>query len=144
MTIKRQDVVDTLIAGLRGTITSAQEVLDYKPSRLDGQTPVVVLESTGSRFKPLTASGVQAEHHFALLVLVRRSDPDSGWTEHDAEQMMNSISEQVKTFIETGGGNTITWGALEMVDGSSVAYFVPEGGIVYLQETYPLVVRVYQ
>lgn len=141
----RQDVIDEMIALLKGAITSAQEVLDYKPDKLDGKTPVIALESLGSAFPPLTQQGVQSEHDFAILVFVKRTDPQASppWTARDAEKQLNEINEQIKTFIKSGGGNTTAWGAMDLKEKSRISYFKPEGGVTYLEEDYPITVFVY-
>lgn len=143
MSVNRQDVVNSLLAALAGAIPSAQEVLDYKPDDLAGKTPVIALESLGSRFAPLTPLGVSAEFHFSINVFVVRVDKESGWTARQAEQKLNEINEQVRTFIEVNGGNTIAWASIGMAERSTISYFIPEGGTAYLLETYPIIVTVY-
>lgn len=141
MVATRHTVRETIANGLRAAVASAQRVYEYQPTDLLGESPVLTVVSTGGRRAPLTPHGIVSEFHFDINVFVVRSDAQ--WTEHNAQDALDDVEQQIAEWISQNGVNTVHWGALGYAERTSVALFTPQGGETYLWERIPIVVTIY-
>jgi hypothetical protein len=132
-----------LLASLLTTgVTAAQAVYAYQVGDFGQLSPVLRVLSLGAARPSLTAEGNQSVFLLEVQVFVVNVDPDSGWTEQNAEDKLDEVEQQIADVIEDNDSNNGTWNALEHAERSAVTKAVV-GGETYLMESIPVAVTVF-
>ncbi len=141
MAINRKDVRAALSTALQANITEAKVVLKYlgEPGK---QMPAITMVSAGTGGNPLTSDVDALVHKFDIHLLVLAGKP-SGWTEEQAEDLLDDVRYALDEWIEH---NMLTVNGarfqIERAGDSSVA-FVLISGEQYLDESVPVLLRTF-
>jgi hypothetical protein len=136
-----RDAMATLLeTALVGTGLPVQAVYNYRPGDFGGQSPVVVVSSSGSERPRFTAAGGRTTVFLQVDAFVLYSDEDT-WGEDEAEDRIDLIET---TIAETVHANqyTTNWEAADYA-ARSERIDVEIGGLEYVREMIPLRVEVY-
>ncbi len=140
MSARRKDVRHAVAESLAAFLTGSLTILPYQPTKLEG-SPIVTVLSAGSARPSLTGLGNKSEFDLAVNHFILRSGEN--WTEQQAEDAMDDLDEQMADWLVKFKGKTMSWDAMELLDRSGISLFVPEGGKVYLKETYTIRIVVF-
>jgi len=136
----RKAVRTALQTGLQAAVTNAQEVLGYKPTRPDGKSPIVGITSLMTDRPPLSLLGTKDQFDFSIVLMVNITTRE---LEAEAEDILDDLEQQVAQYIEDNKGKTANWKTLTHNGGSTISYFQPQAGVVYVQEAIPIRVQVF-
>ena len=142
----RKTVRDALAALLSAELTGVgnpvEVVYGYKVSTLQGQSPVVVVTSTGSQRPPLLPMGnvsdVHSRMHFSILVFVAEAT-GTGWTDQDAEDTLDEIEKKI-TDVLADNRETALWRFVDY-DGASHIIAGDDDGKKYALEIIPIYIE---
>lgn len=138
-----RETVRKEIAGLFEALVPAAEVVyDYQAAEFNGKSPVVMITSAGTSRMNFTAEGMKARVFFGVHLFVLHADPDSGWTEADAEDKLDQVEYEVSLILESNQRNQY-WEAIEW-EGSSIIDKITVSGDPYLYEVIPIAVEVFK
>lgn len=144
MTMSRKDIRTGLAAILAGMLTGIDpaHIYPYQVGDFAGVSPVVFLTSSGSGREHLTFQGGLLRAYVNVHILVLYAERD-GWTEQQAEDLLDSLESQVGHLTEDGDKTRgAGWEAVEYDDRSNADGTLEIGGDEYLHEIIPLVVTV--
>lgn len=143
MTTSRQTVrtgLATLLATeLVGSGLPVQAVYSYLVGDFGGQSPVVVVASSGTKRKALTKSAQAGTMLLDVFVFVLYSDGAS-WSEEDAEASLDEIEELTASVIRANR-TTDAWSFIDYDDRSRTDSVVI-GGLNYRRERITVAVEV--
>lgn len=146
MSADRKTVRDALKVLLEAALTGAgapvQAVHAAQLPHFEGQSPVVVVWSAGSRRERLTFQGGKTTFYVNVDLFVRYSDPAAGWDEQDAEDALDTIERLVAEVAEYNQ-RTATWETLDYADRSVADSVLLIDGTEYRRETIPLAATVF-
>jgi hypothetical protein len=131
----RKHLTTLLSAG----VSTAQEVIPYQKAELSGVSPVVMCVSAGSDRQP--ARAFHDSFFLGIMVFVLHSDPESGWTEEDAEDALDDIEAEITAVIQANAREENYWESLEH-DGTSAVDRINISGEFYLYEAHSVHVEV--
>lgn len=138
-----RETVRKELAGLFESLTpAAQAVYDYQAAEFEGKSPVVMITSAGTTRMNLTTQGMKARIFFGVHIFVLHADPDSGWTEADAEDALDQVEYEVSLILEAHQ-RTSYWESIEW-EGSSIIDKITVSGDPYLYEVIPIAVEVFK
>lgn len=135
VTINRKEVRELLTTLLQGGVQGTVESYQTDPA---GRSPLVQIVSSGSLRNDIRKGGSSGPLMVSVHCFVVHADPNSSWTEEDAENAIDDLEYQVVTCLEanqnTSLWTSIGWEMPSMVDRVSI------GGVPYLYEVIPLVI----
>jgi hypothetical protein len=124
--INRKDIREAFTTLLRQYATSASEVLDYQPGKLD-TSPVACVSSGGSNRPPLTFSGNQTTVYLDIDVFVLAAHPDDvTYTQAEAEDMLDHVEHEIADMVSQHQ-ETLIWNTLDYADRSQTDFVVLDG-----------------
>lgn len=131
-TTLRQDCLELLMRLLPAFVTdvAVENFYTYKPEDLSSLVGIGV-EAQGSE-----GGTHSAIHRADLHVFVAAKM--TGWTQAQAEALLNTINAGVLRFIDAKRGKTTAWLSLDLEFESRVYYYKMQSGIIYIEEIYPL------
>jgi hypothetical protein len=135
----RKDCRKQLTTLLTAGVPTAQEVIAYQKAELSGASPVVMCVSAGSDRPPPRSFG--SSFFLGIMVFVLHSDPDSGWTEENAEDALDDIEAEVTQVVTDNARLKGYWEALQF-DGTSAVSRISISGRFYLYEALSVHVEV--
>ena len=140
--VARKGLASLLTTALVGTGKPAQAVYAYQVGDFAGQSPVVVV-SSGPMLRLRDTMGECYRSRFELHVytFVLYADPDSGWTESDAEDALDTIEAAIADVLLTNTRYTGYWDRIEYADATQPDG-VEIGGAEYRRELIKLTVEV--
>lgn len=138
MTVSRRDAREALAAYLTGTIIAATAVYPYQVADFAGQSPIVYITSSGSERTKLTGQGYRSMfklnvHSFVLYP----SKATDGYTEQDAENILDEIEHQVADAFLSIANNPVIK-AISYGETSNADNTIEIGGETYLHEIMPV------
>lgn len=136
----RQALATLLESALTGTGKAAQAVYGYLVGDFAGQSPVVVVASSGTARPQMSKRASSARYYVDVYVFVLYSDQGS-WSEEDTEDMLDDLEADVAAVV-AANRNTSNWAFIEQAERSRTDA-VLVGGLEYRRETIPLVMEVY-
>lgn len=141
----RDKLATLLDAAMVGTPAVAQAVYNYKVRKLNAQSPVVTVDSSGSgRVRDKTAGGWDTNAKLTVTVFVLWSKDGSSWTEANCEDRLDLIEKTIADVLldhkSTSQDATVPWDTIEF-DGDSAQDTYIEGGLLYWVETIPVKAR---
>lgn len=140
--IKRSEVRKELARLLEAGVPAADWLIDYQASNFEGRSPVVMVTSAGTVRPQFTMTGLYAKMFFGIHIFVLHADPDSGYTEADAEDTIDQVEFEIASVLAANQSGTywqgISWEESSIVDKITVS------GTSYLYEVLPVVVEVLQ
>jgi hypothetical protein len=136
MGLNRLNARKLLASLIKAEVPGLQNVYDYLASSFTGESPVVFVASGPSNRTAFTNRGSRATFVLLAHVFVLHSDTESGWTEAQAEDMLDNIEHYIATCIEN---HQVTdyWVAVDW-DSQSIVDRVVVAGVPYLFELIPL------
>lgn len=137
----RDALVSLLTAKLVGAGLPVQAVYGYLPSDTQGQWPIVVVRSAGSRRRPGMRSYADYHDEFRLEVLCLIHDADSAlnWSDADVEDKLDSIEAELAEVI-ADNRTANDWFFLDFEDAFSRIYMLTMGGEAYVVEQINVIV----
>ena len=100
--INRKDVRATLVA-LIVADASWQSVVGYRPPNWDGQSPVMSVESSGTKEEDFTGyPTTRMRFLIRSSVLVGTSDNAGGWSSDDAEDLLDDLDLAIRDIVRDG------------------------------------------
>lgn len=142
MTIKsrkevREQLGSLLSSALVGSGKPAQAVYDYLKSSFDGQSPVVIVSSSGFDGQVQTTTNWFATYDYEILVFVAREDTQL------ADDYLDETTQDVYETLRDNQQLAGYWNKLEWLDSTTI---VPAsvGGDPYWMEPIPVRVWVYE
>lgn len=140
--ISREVVRKELHGLFSAGVPAAQLVIPYQSAEFEGKSPVVMLTSAGTVRSQFTASGLRARMYFGVHIFVLHADPDSGWTEADAEDAIDQVEYEISQVFEANQTSEywqgITWEDTSIIDKITVS------GDPFLYEVIPIAVEVFK
>ena len=130
-----RDALTTLLeTALVGTGLPAQAVYNYRIGDFQGQSPVVTVSSDGSdrTRESLSDSDLSNIFFYAIHSFVLYADPDSSWTEANAEDRLDLIEKTIADVI-ADNQDTANWDFLAFHSRSN-RNDVDVGGDEYIRE----------
>jgi len=126
----REALAALLQTALVGAGKPAQAVYDYQIGDFAGASPVVVVSSAGSSYDDLSFQGLSPSYDLNIHVFVVYAA--TGWTEDDAENALDAISETIAAVL-AANKVAANWDGIAWV-GSSKTLSVDIGGVDYRTE----------
>ena len=141
----RDKLATLLTTAMVGTPAIAQAVYNYKIRKLNAQSPVVTVDSSGSgRNRDKMAGGWDTSIKLTVTVFVLWSKDGSGWTEANCEDRLDLIEKTIADVLldhkSTSQDATVPWDTIEF-DGDTAQDIYIEGGLLYWVETIPVKAR---
>jgi hypothetical protein len=121
-----------LVTALEGTGKLAQKVYDYWTGNIEGQSPVVVVSSSGVERPRMTAKGHRVVVYLQVDVYSVYAMADGTWTEADAEDNLDAIEAEVAA-VMSANQVTAAWDALDYAERTR-RQIVAVGGTSYAWE----------
>lgn len=142
MTINRKDARYALAGYLGEKLTAAQAVHAYQVADFQGASPVVYITSSGSDRQRLTGRGLTSSFTFNvhLFVLYPSEHTGEGYTEQQAEDILDDLEHQVAQAVEEIHGHSLIK-AISYAEQSNADTTAEIGGETYLHEIVPLIVN---
>jgi len=138
----RDEIVGLLSAALTGVGNPAQAVYGYQVADFQGQSPVVVVTSRGSRRTQNTYGETTGLTEFDYEVHVFTLYAEgTAWTEADAEDRADLLEKEIAdTIADNRGGSAYDY--LAYADDGTVMDAVELGGAEYKHEVIPIVATI--
>lgn len=146
----REKLGDLMQAEMVGPGHTLAEAHKGPRGTTDGAWPISLLGSVGSTLpRPARMYSGPTVHRLRISILVlyaavdeqgrllTREDGSYEWTETDAIDMLDAISDELAAFLVTHKTEAGYWSAIEYVDQSAVE-IVDVGGVDYLRENYEI------
>jgi len=137
--INRKDIRSKALALLIPHLSAAQEVLKHKPSKIEGQTPIVYLTSSGSNRPPLTSRGLKSQVMLNIHILVLQSKEDENYTNENSEDLLDDLEFGVALFVETSQRAEGSWISIDYDGKTNADNVIIEEGHVYTHEIIRLI-----
>lgn len=142
----RASLASTISSALTGSGAAVSTVLAYPKKNVQGNTPLICLESSGSM--RATANGTilpRSGFYLNIHIFVPYIDDDSSWTEEDSENRLDDIEADVVGLIDLYGDQRgvegALWETIEILDRSRIDMFIE--GQEFRHEVIPLAVTAY-
>lgn len=113
-----------IAAGLHPVVTAAA-VYPYPFSTLGTESPLVMLERTGTMYQKLTARGYQLKHAITIHVFVSYDAAD--YTEEQSENALDLAESQIVAWINDNPTGAL-WRSLMLTGASSADLITVQGG----------------
>lgn len=130
-----------LAAELVGDGQPVEVVYSEQTADLGGQSPVICISSGGTERDRLTYKSSHAYYYIDVDVFVLYSAAGEGWTEADAESMLDDIERRIAAIIDAHQEGA-HWHGVEYVSRSTTDY-LSIGGVEYKRERIPLRLNVF-
>jgi hypothetical protein len=140
--ISRAQVRLELHSLLTEGVPSAEQVVKYQSADFQGKSPTVMVVGAGTMRSQFTVIGLKAKFYFGVHVFVLHADPDSGWTEEDAEDAIDQVEFEIAQVFEANQKNQY-WEAIQWEETSIVDRIVVSGD-PFLYEVIPISVEVFK
>lgn len=129
---------------IENAIPELASIKAHQPSII-GATPAVYIRSLGSDRPVMTLRGKMTSFLFDILVLVNQGSdtPGAGWTEEEAEDMLDTIEARVCQVISENRVVEGVWNRINYFHHSEIRHF-DEEGIPYLLEEIPIEVEAFR
>lgn len=141
MSSSRKAVRERLAQILDANLTSAQIVYAYQPGDFGGQSPAVVVASSGSQRSRLTARGGQAVFFLDVFVFVLATQTGA-LTERGSADALDDVEQQLAAVLDDNQVIEQIWQAIDYA-GQSETAFVEVDGQEYKRERIPLKISVF-
>lgn len=138
--ISRKVVREELAGLLEAGVPAAELVIDYQASEFDGKSPVLMITSAGTVRDMMTFDGLKAKFYFGVHVFVLHADPNSGWTEAQAEDLIDQVEYEISLVFEANQRSQY-WEAIVWED-TSVIDKITVSGEPFLYEVIPVSLEV--
>ncbi len=125
---------------LKGTMRSVQAITPYEPI-FEGQSPILFIISAGSNRGYLTKQGLNNEFYFDVHTMVLASQEDDGYTQENAEDLLDDIDAEFALFLNNNRECDGYWIAIDQVEMSNARTAVIENGEKYIQEIRTLLIK---
>lgn len=140
--ISRESVRKELHGLLQVGVPSAQAVVAYQASDFEGKSPVVMITGAGTSRDTMTFDGMKARFFFGVSLFILHADPASGWTEEEAEDLIDQVEYEVAKTFEANQRSqyweAIVWEESSLIDRITVS------GEPFLLEVIPVAVEVFK
>lgn len=134
----RKDVRTTfaglLSSALVGAGKPAQVVYGFRKGNIEGQTPVIVVSSLGTRRDQLSFQGTAPNYQIQVDVFVLYEDQAAGWTEQNAEDTLDDLDLGIAGVVQANQISAGKWDAITFTDWSERTD-VSIGGVEYIRES---------
>lgn len=136
----RDALAGLLSTALVGTGLPAQAVYGYQKSDFEGQSPVVVVLSAGTRRQRFGVGTQKYRSWFAYEVLVFVADADEAvsWTDADVEDRLDLIEKEIADVV-ADNRSTTNWDDLKHDEGFGQILPAVVGGKPYKMEIIRLI-----
>lgn len=136
----RQKLAALLESELTGQGKPAQAVYRSYPPDFDGQSPVVIVGSSGSQRKPagIGSDRDRGKAYFDILLFVAAADPKNGWTADMVEDALDDLECAVAGVISRNSRSE-AWTNLTYADQPTEPSLARVGGAPYWMERIRLV-----
>lgn len=142
MAANRKTLRSHLQAILQTQVPAAQAVYKNEPGDIGGASPVLVLDSRGSRRSRMTFQGSQLGALLWLDVYTLAAQSSTGsYTYADSADVIDDLESQIATALEHSQEDGV-WNRIDY-DGDSQIEFGIWDGIPYFRERIPLKIEVY-
>jgi hypothetical protein len=142
MSVSRKVSREKLAELIQAGVPEAALVVPYQKTALDGQSPVILVTSGASVHEALTMQGTGSSFVLTVHTFVLHADPESGWNEQNAEDMLDLIESKIADVIAANRTVRDVWESITQYDPSLVDR-VTVSGLPYLYELIALSVEVY-
>ena len=134
--------IRTAVASLFSVgVPSAQAVYKYQKMKLNGESPVIVLMSSGDDPVPFI-KGHDTSYYLEVGILVLHGDAnDTGYNEDDAEDALDEVKGEINAVVRNEDNRRSNNWEEFMQDGRSSITRLPFEGEPYLMEIVPLKIR---
>ena len=138
-TINRKAVREALATYLDGALPSAEAVFPYQVSDFAGKSPIVYITSSGSSREKFTGVGFRSTFKLNIhtFVLYPSENTGAGYTEQDAENILDDLEYQIASAILSIGSHALIK-AISYPEQSNADNAVEIGGETYLHEVVPV------
>lgn len=143
MTTSRKVLRQALAALLTTEVHGAQAVYAYGKALLKGESPVLAVTSAGSERERLTFQGSRLTATFDVHVFVIHRAPADGWTEENAEDLLDALEQQIASACDKNPTRVNGWGLLRYGGPSDARAPVKIEGVDYLYETIAIEMQEY-
>ncbi len=116
----------------------AVSIVDYQATDIKSVAPAVVLTSAGTQRKRITMRGSSAVFTVDVHIFVLHISRKDGWTESDAEDLLDDIEQQICEAVDNNQSRTGAWSGIRYSDTTNARDSVTLGGTTYLHEVIPL------
>lgn len=123
-----------------GAGNTCQAAYDYMKTTFDGQSPVIVIGSSGTLPTGMTFEGWKLSYYYDIIALIAR-ESEAEYTEEDADDALDDVAQELMETLQANR-KTADWQCLEF-DGPSVPAPASVGGDPYWMEITPVLVHVY-
>jgi hypothetical protein len=131
--VSRATVRAALAALLTTGVSAAQRVYDHQAELLNGESPVVCVTSASSERARMTLGDTRGRAGFVVDVHLFVAYKATGWTPKQAEDMLDTLEQQVAAVV-FANPRTTSWAGLAYAEPSVARDTVTIGGTVYLHE----------
>lgn len=130
--LSRADTRRKLAVAILGAVPEVAAAYHFKKADLGGQSPVIVVTSNGLRPQQLAADAYWTTYFFGINCLTLYSSQREDWTEEQAEDMNDTLIEQV---VHALFEHRVTewWNSIVIID-RTFTDEVQIGGVNYLSE----------
>ncbi len=122
-------------------VTSNATVYAYQVADLKGFSPVVALTSGGTTRDRVTMRGSKATVEIDVHLFVLHTDRKAGWTERDAEDLLDDLEAAIAEAIDATPANPGLWLDVRYGGATNARATETLAGVVYLHEIIPLAIR---
>lgn len=147
-TANRETARDALTALFTAALVGAgkpvQAVYGYQASDFDGQSPVVVVLSSGVYRMRYTLKSTRYKSFFNLEVIVFVADAisDDSWTDANVEDKLDEVEKEIADVLADNRFNNSKWSDIRMSDEGSQILPANVGGDSYKMEVIPIIAEV--
>lgn len=135
----REEVRDLLTEDLIEVLDNVQAVYGYQKSDFAQLSPIVRILSDGTLLQEQSFTDYQLTYYFVIQVWVLRYSEAYGWTEEEAERLIDNIDYKVMQYL-AGDTSERPWMSIGMTDRATVSVGANVAGEMFLVEDIPIAV----
>jgi hypothetical protein len=125
-TVSGSAVRTELATLLSSHIAHKNAVLRYAPSAITG-SPVITMARASSDRPRLTIRGTSAKFIVVIEVYVLQADVESGWTEEQAQDLLDTIEAEITDVVSQHAKNGTNWDSLDYARQSEATMIIMQG-----------------
>lgn len=142
-TATREEVREQIAADLEEVLVDVEAVYAYQASNFEQRSPIVRVLSDGALLAAQSLEAYGLTYFFVLQVWVVRYNVASGWTEAEAEALLDAINATILAYIADDPTGK-PWDDMSMTDRSTVNVGGNEvAGELFLVEDFPIKVEIW-
>lgn len=129
-----------LLKGPLSGLVDADQILNGRPADFHGALKVVCVYSSGTSWAYVSRATSSRDFSVTVDTFVKYADQELNWTEAEAEDLLDDISDIVLDVVDANQAVSGHWSGLSVIELTQTGDTVDVNGTEYRRETITIIV----